>query len=227
MDFLFRHVAIATFKYNVFETENLTNFLKAMDTAEHIRSTIKLKKGEEPRIGSLRTMKDSAELLHQRDYLQEAKIIRTFLDVSGRMKGLGMIGTSFFKALKKGKVRGLDKIKYYVDFWKGFCIRTYDYGQLAMRGVDPDSLSELEKRFLPWACAAKTAINLSQKFLRRASEATGLDLMSDDPATIQKHMQAAEFVLATKMEEMLFERVRQETKSFLLGGLTKDAVNIL
>lgn len=217
MDFLFRHTAIVTFRYNCFENEDLTQFMIAMERAESLRAQSKLKKGEEPRIDSFKVMKEACDLLVKQKYLMEANRIKRFMDIAGRMRGLGTIAGGFYKALKKGKVRGIDKIKYYLDYWKGFCVRSYDYSQLSFHNADPASFNELERKFLVWPTVVKTAIHLSNRFLRRASESTGLELMSSDPKTMQQHMQAAEFVLATKIEEMLGQRVVNETKSFLLG----------
>ena len=39
-------------------------------------------------------------------------------------------------------------------------------------------------------------------------------MISNDPRVQQKHMQACEFVVAAKMEEMLFQKVSQESASF-------------
>ena len=148
---------------------------------------------------------------------REANRIKRFLDIAGRMRGLGTIAGGFYKALKKGKVRGIDKIKYYLDYWKGFSVRSFDYGELTFRNADPGSFNELEKKYLVWPTVVKTAIHLSNRFLKRASESTGLELISSDPKTMQQHMQAAEFVVATKIEDMLGQKVVNETKSFLIG----------
>ena len=76
----------------------------ALEKAETLRSKGKLKKGEEPRISSYKTMKEAVELLEKQKYLNEANRIKRFLDICGRMKGIGMIAGGFYKALKKGKV---------------------------------------------------------------------------------------------------------------------------
>ena len=215
MDFLVRHIAIATFKYNCFEKDGLTDFMMALEKAEMVRATSKLKKGDEPRISSFKTMKESADMLLQQKYLAEANTIRNFLDLAGRMRGLAMIAGGFFKALKKGKINALEKLKHYIDYWKGFCVRSFDYGELTFRGTDPERFNELERKYLVWPTVVRTAINLAQKFLKRASDSTGLELISRDPKTMQRHMQAAEFVVAARIEEMLFQKVVQESHNFL------------
>ncbi len=217
MDFLVRHIAIATFRYNCFEKDDLTRFMMALEKAEVLRLNSKLKKGEDARIANFKTMKDATDLLIQQRFIAEANSIRNFLDLAGRMKGIGMIATGFFKALKKGKVVGLEKLKHYLDYWKGFCVRSFDYSELQFRGTDPDRFSELERKYLVWPTVVRTSINLSQKFLKRASDSTGLPLISPDPKTIQRHMQAVEFVVAAKIEDMLFAKVVQESKTFVLG----------
>jgi hypothetical protein len=78
-----------------------------------------------------------------------------------------------------------------------------------------DSFNELEKKFIAWPTTLRTTIHLSQKFLKKTSESTGLELLSADPKVMRQHMRAAEFVVASKIEEHLFERVVKETKSFL------------
>ena len=119
MDFLVRHIAITTFKYNCFELDDLPQFMIAMEKADGIRATTKLKKGEEKHITSFKTMKEASELLVQHQYLVEANRIRKFLDIAGRMRGLTMIAGGFYKALKKGKVKGLDKINTIWSTGKG------------------------------------------------------------------------------------------------------------
>lgn len=217
MDFLVRHVAIATFRYNCFEQDDLPQFMIAMEKADGVRATAKLKKGEEKRITCFKNMKDTTEMMLQRQYIVEANRIKKFLDIAGRMRGIGTIAGGFYKSLKKGKVKGIDRIKYYLDYWKGFTVRSFDYSVLEFKGTDPETFNELEKKYKVWPTVVRTALNLSQKFLKKASDATGLEMISEDPKTLQKHMQAAEFVLATKIEDMLFQKVVHETKSFSLG----------
>lgn len=217
LDFLVRHVAIATFKYNCFEKDDLQAFMQALERAEYIRKQTKLKKGEVARITNFKSMKDVADLLTKQQYLNEAHHIRTFLDLAGRMRGISMIAGGFFKALKKGNVVGLEKLKHYLDFWKGFCVRSYDYSELTFKGTDPERFNDLERKHLVWPTVIRTAINLAQKFLKRASESTGLELINADPKVQQRHMQAAEFIVAARIEDMLFTKVVQETKTFLLG----------
>ena len=218
MDFLVRHIAITTFRYNCFENEDLDQLLSALEKGEVVRSNSKLKKGEDPRISTFKIMRDTTDIMVKEKYVNEANHIRKFLDIAGRMRGISTIAGGFFKALKKGNVSGLEKIKYYLDYWKGFTVRTYDYSELQYKGVDPDSFTDLERRFLVWPTVVRTAIHLSQRFLKRTSDSTGLELVSPDPKTIQKHMQAVEFVIATKIEDMLFKKVVQETKTFSLLG---------
>ena len=219
LDFVFRHLAIATFRYNCFEHEDLTPFMIAVEKAETMRSQMKLKKGETAKITSFKVMKESADLLTLHKHLNEAARLRRYLDIAGRMRGISMIAGGFYKALKKGKVKGLDKIKYYLDFWKGFCVRSFDYTELQFRNASPDSFNTLERQYLVWPTVLRTALNLGQKFLKKSSESTGLDLITKDPRGLQQHMQAAEFVVAAKMEENLFHRVVQESKGFLAGSM--------
>jgi hypothetical protein len=136
------------------------------------------------------------------------------------LRGIGTIASGFYKAMKKGKLRGIDKIKYYMEYWKGFTVRSFDYGELSFRNADPDTFNPLERKYLFWPTVVKTAINLSQRFLKKSSESTGLDLLNTDVKMIQKYMAAPEFVLATKIEEHLFQKVEQGTKTFLLGKLS-------
>jgi hypothetical protein len=56
-------------------------------------------------------MKESAELLLKNNYLAEANRIRKYVDLVGRMRGLSTIAGGLCKALKKGKVSGIDRIK--------------------------------------------------------------------------------------------------------------------
>ena len=215
MDFLFRHISIVTFKYNCFEREELTQLMISLEKGEGLRMKTKLKKGEKPEIHSFRSMRECADLLLQHKYINDSNRIRRFLDIMGRMKGISMIAGGFYKALKKGKVKGLDKLSHNLDFWKGFCVRSYDYSELQFRNAMSDSFNELEKKFLVWPTVVRTSLNMAQKFLKCASQSTGLDLLSADPKIMQRHMQAAEFVVAAKIEENLFNRVVQESKSFL------------
>lgn len=215
IDFLFRHIAVVTFKYNCFEKQELPQLLVALEEAEYIRSRAKLKKGEEPRVHSYKSMKETVELLEKQKFLHEANCVKRFLDLTGRMKGISMIAGGFYKALKKGKVKGVDKIKHYLDYWKGFTSRSYDFAQLQYKNANTDTFNELEKKFLAWPTTLKTTIHLSQKFLKKCSESTGLKLLSADPKVMQMHMQAAEFVLASKLEEALFQKVVEGSKAFL------------
>ncbi len=77
-------------------------FMIAMEKVEGVRATMKLKKGEEVRLGCFRAIKDAADLLVTRGMLAESQRLRKLLDLAGRMKGLSMIGLSFYKGLKKG-----------------------------------------------------------------------------------------------------------------------------
>lgn len=117
-----------------------------------------------------------------------------------------------------GKVVQLETIKNYLDFWKGFTVRTFDYGELGFRNVDPETFNELERKFLIWPTVVKTALNLAQHFLKVASQSTGLELLPlDDMVMQQRHMQPAECLLASRIEDVLLERVAVESSNFLLG----------
>ena len=185
IDFIFRHVAIVTFKYNNYERSNMTAFLAAVEKTEAVRATLKLKKGETPAITSFRTLRDGTVALQDRHLYQEADLILQLVDLCGRMRCLTMIGGGFFKSLKKGNVRGVDAIKQSLDFWKGFCLRSYDYGELEFKNADVESFSAAEKKHLSWSTAIRTSINMAQQFLKKASDATGLQLISEDPTSIQ------------------------------------------
>ena len=185
IDFIFRHVAIVTFKYNNFERDNMQQFLAAVDKAELLRTKIKLKKGETASITSFRALRDSTGVLQDQQAYREADLILQLVDLCGRMRCLGMIGGGFYKSLKKGNVRGLDNIKKSLDFWKGFCLRGYDYGELQFKNADVETFSAVERKHLSWSTAIRTAINMSQQFLKRASDATGLPLIAADPSSIQ------------------------------------------
>ena len=167
IDFLVRHVAIVTFRFNCFEREELTQFMISLEKAEHLRSQTKLKKSEDPKITNYKTMKEASELLKQQNYLAEYNRIRKFLDICGRMRGIATIAGGLYKALKKGKVKGLDRIKFLSDFWKGFCVRSYNYGELQFKGGNSEAFNEMEKKYLVWPTAVRTAINMGQKFLKK------------------------------------------------------------
>ena len=102
-----------------------------------------------------------------------------------------------------------------MDFWKGFCVRSFDFTELTVDNVDATTLNDMERRYIAWPSALRTTIHLSQTFLRRVCDSTGLDLINpNDTKAMLKHMQANEFVVATQMEEMLFDRVVQESAAF-------------
>lgn len=223
LDFVFRHVCICTYKINAFEKEDLLKFMLAMEKAEMLRGQKKLKKSESPNITCYKVMKECTDMLIQQKYVAEANAIKEFLNITGRMRGMATIAGGFFKALKKGKIKGIDKIKYYVDFWKGFTIRSYDYSQLSFKNANPESFNGLERKYLVWPTVVKTALHLSQKFLKKVSESTGLDLIPPDAAAMKKYLEAPEFVLASNMEDQLFDRVNTETKSFLGGKCIHEA----
>ena len=106
-----------------------------------------------------------------------------------------------------------------LDFWKGFCVRSFDFTELQLTNVDEASLSEAERETFVWPAMLRTAIHTSQTFLRRVSQSTGLELVNvTDVGALLRHMQASEFIVASKMEEMLLERVANETAAF---GLLK------
>ncbi len=217
MDFLVRHVAIATYKYNCFEAEDLAQFVIAMEKGEAIRSKTKLKKGEEKRVTSFKSMKETSELLAQHQCLVEARRIGNFVDIAGRMRGLGTIAGGFYKSLKKGKVNKLDKIKHYLDYWKGFTVRTFDFSQLAFRNADPRTFNELESKYRVWPTAVRTALHLAQKFLKTASDATGLEVLVRDLRLQQQHMQTAEIVLAARMEDVMRRESGARDSAVTLG----------
>ena len=215
MDFILRHVSIVTFKYNCFEHDELLDFLEACDRGEMLRKSTKLKKSESPEINSFKVMRECADLLAAQNFIEESNTIRKFLDIMARVKCISAIATGFYKALKKGNVKGLEKLQYYVDYWKGFCSRNYDFRELAFLNTSHELFSELERRFLAFPTAVRTSINMSQRFLKQASESTGLDLLTTDQRTMEKHMQAAEMVLATHLEQALFNRVMADTKTLM------------
>ena len=215
MDFILRHVSIVTFKYNCFEQDELMDFFEACDRGETLRKSTKLKKSESPEINSFKVMRECADLLASQHYLEEANIIRRFLDLMARVKCISAIGTGFYKALKKGQVNGIEKLQFYVDYWKGFCSRNYDFRELQFLNTSRELFSELETRFLAFPTAVRTGINMSQKFLKQASESTGLELLTTDQRTMEKHMQAAEMVLATHLEQALFNRVMADSRTLM------------
>ena len=167
IDFLVRHVAIVTFRYNAFEREELTPFMIALEKAENLRSQTKLKKSEDPKITNFKTMREAAVLLEQQKFYVEYNRIRKFLDICGRMRGIATIAGGLFKALKKGKVKGIDRIKFLSDYWKGFCVRSYNYSELEFKGDKSEGLNEMEKKYLAWPTSMRTALNLGQKFLKK------------------------------------------------------------
>jgi len=179
-------------------------FMLSLDKAEVLRSSTKLKKGEEPRVSSMRTMSGSSDLLIKHDFIMEANRIRKFLDIVGRMRGLGSLAMGFYKVLKKGKVQGIAVLKDNVDNWRGMCLRSFDYTQLPLCHSGP-TLNALERRFIAWPAALRTALNQAEYFLKGCCLATGLPLITPNPMVLQKHMQAAEFVLASKLDQLLFE----------------------
>jgi len=208
IDFLFRHVAVVTFKYNCFEKDELLAFMIALDRAEAIRAQTKLKKKEEPKITCLRVMGECTDILVKHDHVIEANVIKKFLDIVARMRGLATVAFGFYKLMKKGHVQDSDteRLKDFVDNWRGMCVRTFDYSTLPTRRAGGTmALNALEQRFICWPAALRTALNQAEKFLQRSCSATGLGLLSDDPTTLQKHMQAAEYVLASRIERVLSE----------------------
>ena len=219
LDFLLRHISIVTFKYNTFEREEYPDFVEAMAKAESLRSKLKerpkkLKKGEDETIRCFRQMKITTEMLTEHRHYTEAHRIQKFMNLAGRMRGLGMIARSFMVTLRKGKVRNLDKIKYYFDYWRGFTIRTFDYTDLRVKGTDHNNRIN---KYQTWPCVIRTSLWLAQKFLKRASDAIEMPLMTEDPRGMQQHMSAAEFVVANRIEALLTKKVQQEAKSFVLG----------
>ncbi len=217
IDFIFRQLAICTYKFNMFEREELPQFMIAMEKAEMLRGQKKLKKSESPNITSYKVMKECTELLNQQKFVAESNRIKAFMNIAGRARGIATIAGGFFRAMKKAKLRGIDKIKYYLDFWKGFTVRSFDYSGLAFRNANPETFNALERKYLVWPTTVKTALSLSQKFLKVTSESTGLDLITPDSNSMKKYLEAPEFVLASHIEDQLMERVSMEGKSFLSG----------
>ncbi|CAH1796928.1 unnamed protein product [Owenia fusiformis] len=227
MDFLLRHVAIVTFKYNTFEQEEMTAFLQAMEKAEYLRATVpdvtkkkkkKLRKRKvtpvtpkDPRVKTYKDMQTAADLLQAHRFYAESHRLRFVMDLTGRLRGLNMIAKGFFKALKKCKVPGIDKFKHYLDYWRGFTIRTYDYTEVKMKGIDPDEYNI-------WPATIRTAIYLAQKFLKLSSDNTGLQLMTEDPKVLRQHMTAADFTVAQRIEDLLAKKVVSESQNFVLGA---------
>ena len=104
-----------------------------------------------------------------------------------------------------------------MDYWKGFCVRTFDFTELTIENIDDSTLNEIERQYIAWPAVLRTSIHLAQTFLRRVCNSTGLQMINtSDVAVISRHMQAAEIAIATRMEELLFERVLQETTAFNL-----------
>ena len=221
MDFLVRHVAICTFKYNCFELKDSNHFMTALKKADTIKRKAKRKKGGVKPVSSFKAMKDASELLMDRQEFAAAKRVKKFLDIAARMRGLVMIASGFYKALKRENVKNTDRIKHYLDYWKGFTLRTFDYTELTFKNVDPETFTDLEKKYKVWPTVVRTTLHLSQKFLRKASEITGLSMLTKDLKVQQKHMQTAELVLATNIEDMMLHKMSQEARTFTLGTFSK------
>jgi hypothetical protein len=108
-----------------------------------------------------------------------------------------------------------------LDYWKGFCVRSFDFSELKVDNIDTSAMSDIERQYIAWPAVLRTSLHLAQTFLKRVCNSTGLEMVnSEDVTGMLKHMQAAEFVVATKMEDMLFERVVQESTAYsqLLNG---------
>lgn len=56
-------------------------------------------------------MKDAADLLTKSNQISDANRILKYIDLIGRMRGLGTIAGGLYKALKRGKVPGLERMK--------------------------------------------------------------------------------------------------------------------
>ena len=192
LDFLLRQVAVVTFKYNAFEHDDTMGFMLALEKAETFArlKVEKMKKSkdrtkyvddETRKIACFKQMKACVELLEENRFFTEANRVKTYMDFVGRMKGLSMIAGGYFKWLKKDKkLQGLDQAKHYVDYWKGFCVRGYDYTQLSIKGASPGDLEPLEAQFKIWLGVLRTSIFLAQKFLKRSCDMTGLPMMNED-----------------------------------------------
>jgi hypothetical protein len=194
--------------------------MMSLEQAETLRLQSKRKKGVTARISSITTMKESADLLSKNNLISEANRIRKYIDLVGRMRGLSTIAGGLLKALKRAKVKGYDQLKHCVDHWKGFCVRSFDYTELTILNIDMTALSDLDRRYLAWPTVLRTSIHLAQSFLRQCCDSTGLKLLNltatEDAGPMVRHMQAGEFIVAAKLEEMLFERVLQDSTAFSL-----------
>lgn len=220
MDFLFRQLATITFRFNTFFNKELTEFAKAMDYGDDLRSQQKLKKSDKPRIWNLRTMLEAADLLKATQQLEEADRLRSLANLFGRTRTWGLMAAE----LQRMATVKSEKMKSLLETVQGFTNRTVDYSTLKyVFKIDLSEFTELEKKYLTWPVAVRTALFAGAQFLKLASDASGMPiLVATDPTYLLRNMQPAEFVLALNMEEALNETYTEEDKkkAILLGKYT-------
>lgn len=230
VDFLFRHLAVITFRFNVFFVRQLTDFAKAMDAGDELRAQQKRKKSDKPRITSIKTMVETAEDLDAAGKTDEAARLQQLADLSGRIRTWGLMANDYHKLITgfidvetEEDEENMDRLTSFLNGIQSYTNRNYDFSQSKfVHKIDLSEFTEMEKVYLNWPVTVRSALFSASQYMKMASEMTGMPILElEDPTPMLKEMQAAEFLMALNLDDALNERNTgdEQQMALLLGQL--------
>lgn len=224
MDFLFRHLAVITFRFNVFFVRQLTDFANAMDAGDEFRAQMKRKKSDKPRITSIKTMLETAEALDAAGQKDEAARLQQLVDLSGRIRTWGLMANDYHKLImgvfeveSQEDEDVMDSMTSHLNGIQSYTNRGYDFSQAKfVHKIDLSEFTEMEKVYLNWPVAVRSALFSASQYLKLASEVTSMPILEENPTGMLKEMQAAEFLMALNLDDALNERSTEDEQQMAL-----------
>ncbi|OAF71252.1 hypothetical protein A3Q56_00957 [Intoshia linei] len=171
IQFLFRHTAICTLKYNNIENYEICNILKCLEKLTDLLILNKPKKKKKKKSGkkkgktssnssrsasakkiylnSMKKIYDSLHLFIQCHNIAEFQILKNFVDVASRIRSLILISRPFIKSLCRNSVQDQNIILKVLDYAKGFSLRNYDYTNILYQDSfeESDFFIKIAKKF--------------------------------------------------------------------------------
>lgn len=165
--YLQRHITIAISKYIDFERKEFEQFKQAIEKARRLDP-----KDREP-AKSLKKLKLRSELLEKELYTDESEVVKRYLCMIARMRGLFLIAKDFTKIAKKAKFKKQDKLTLYFTLWQFYLAPATDLSKIVPNDVNPEHRG---MKWARWACLMRTVLNNSLKFLQQAVILTNIEL---------------------------------------------------
>lgn len=132
IDFLLRHIAITTSKYVHWEKNEFETFKGALEKAQRLDDK------DQTDAKNLKKLKARCDILEKKKYFNESDMLKKYLDMVARMRGLNLVGKSFIKVAKKSKLEPRDPLERQSAVWKCFVSPGIDVTAMTPQDVDSD-----------------------------------------------------------------------------------------